>query len=687
MNRCPLIPDWLRVGGCFILTAISGLLPAANAQTSEIPDSSRVALENRLFELELATVTGEDSGTSKQDALRNVRTIASEQIVTMGAHSLRDLLRSQLNFEVAQDPILGAATKMNGLGGRSVNVLIDGVPLTGRMNDNVDLSQVALNDVERIEIIDGPMAVEFGTNSLAGTINIITKTDLAARTTFEGNVQYESVGVQSQSVALSTNHKGRHHSLNLSRYYFDGWSPKDRNWDGFSDYLADSARTQLWNPKLQHTINWKTQYQIGKWLIKPRFNGMIEQIENKGAPRQPYGQTAFDDQYTTRRWIPVLEAKRYRTDGKSWSFLASYQRFWRSRKAFVTDLTNLEITPLEGTAQDTTSMHSFQTRGSGDILENGPWSIQVGWDLNHQTFTSRRMESPTKSISDAAMFAHTQWKRNQMKWKLGLRQAYNSQFASPLLPSVHGLWKSGAQRVRVSYAKGFRAPSLKELYFQFVDINHSLYGNENLEPETSHYGQLTWGVDRDLFAVSAELFTNFIQNQIGLIDQLDGTYRYQNFAQFQAQGFKVNGEIRGEKWTIGSAASVIGSQQKTNRNSDSFPRFTSVESATQIQWRANASFHLGASVRFIGPTQRVVSTEFESVQQQQTEGYSWVDAHVQWTSPSQRWQLTAIAKNLTNVTTVTNAANNAAHSPTNTLMSWGRSLNLRLNYRIESRNH
>ena len=662
-----------------------GLTSKTVAQMSNPADSSWTSFEERLFELELATVTGESSGTIKRDAMRSVRTIESKEIVTMGAHSLRDLMRSQLNFEVAQDPILGASMKMNGLGGRSVNVLVDGVPLTGRMSDNIDLSQIALSDVERIEIIDGPMAVEFGTNSLSGTINIITKTDLAARHALEGTLQYESVGVQSQSVAWSTNSNGKHHSFNLSRYYFDGWSPSDANWDGFADYSADSTRTQLWNPKLQHSVNWKTQYQLGSWLIKPRFNGLFERIDNKGAPRLPYAQSAFDDRYSTRRWMPVIEAKHYNRDGTAWSILASYQRFWRSREAFSTDLTSLETAPLDATAQDTTSMHSFQTRGSGSVWKQGSWDLQVGWDVNHQTFASKRMESGTKSITDAALFTQAQWESDNIKWKFGLRKAYNSRFGAPFLPSALGLWKNGAQRMRLSYAKGFRAPSLKELYFRFVDINHSLYGNENLAPETSHFGQLDWSWAQEKFEVSSQLFTNFIQDQIGLIDQQDGTFRYQNFAQFQAQGIKVNADFRSERWIIGGASSVLNSQQKANATSAAFPRFTSLECSSRIEWKAHTTFSMGASLRWIGPTQRVVSSNFESIQQQQTDAYSWLDAHVQWKSPSQRWQVTATAKNLTNVTSIASLANNAAHASSSTLLSWGRSFNLRLNYRIESR--
>ena len=682
---------------CFLTMALSSLsvheasargneISTPNAADSTDLDSAWMSWTDRLFEIEMATVTGEAEGTKEKDALRPIRTIASEEITKLGAHSLRDLMRSQLNFEVSQDPILGAALKMNGLGGRSVNVLIDGVPLTGRLNDNLDLSQIALNNVERIEIIDGPMAVEFGTNSMAGTINIITKTDLGARFIVDASAQYESVGVQSQSLSWAKNDNGRHHSLHFNRYYFDGWSPIDNTWDGFADYQADSSRTRLWNPKLQHTLEWKTQFRLGQWLIKPRLSGIFEEIENKGTPRQPYGETAFDDRYNTRRILPAVEIKHYGPGGKVWKVLASYQSFWRSREAFSTNLSNLETAPLDANSQDTTSMHTFQNRGNGDLLKNEAWKLSMGWDLNHQTFTSKRTESRAQSMTDAALFTQTQWSNDQTRLQLGLRKAYNSMFDSPLLPSIHGVRKHGNQRIRISYARGFRAPSLKEMYFRFVDINHTLYGNLNLTPETSDFAQIGWALQQEQIELSAQLFSNFVQNQIGLIDQLDGTYRYQNFAQFQAQGMKFNGEMNRKKWALNGAVSFISSEQQITTSQEAFARMNSTECAVRFDWKALDQINFGTSIRWIGPTQRAVSEAYEAVNQQSTDAYSWLDAHVQWSAPSGRWQFTATAKNLCDVTSIVSASSGSIHAPSSALMSWGRSFNFRLNYRIESRN-
>lgn len=650
-------------------------------------DSLGLDFTNKLFQIDMATVTGEARGTTQRGAIRPMRTIQSEDIEQLGAHSLRDVLRSQLNFTIAQDPVLGASMKMNGLGGRSVNILIDGVPLSGRLNDNIDLSQIALNNIERIEIIDGPMAVEFGTNSLAGTINVITKTDIAARFAIDATAQYESVGVQSQSIALIKNQNGMHHSLHFNRYYFDGWSPYDAAWDGFSDYLADSSRTQLWNPKLQNTLEYKAHYQVNNWLIKPRFKGIIERIENKGAPRQPYNEYAFDDQYFTRRMIPAVEAKHYGENGETVELMASYQQYWRSRKAYTTDLTNLESTTLDPSNQDTTIMNTFQSRGSGHYFVKLPLKLKAGYDANHQTFSSHRMEGNVQSMTNVALFTQANWAVENIRLQFGLRIAHNSMFNAPFLPSFNGMRKMGEHRLRIAYARGFRAPSLKELHFRFVDINHALYGNLNLTPETSNFGQLSWTWNHQNLELASQIFTNFVSNQIDLVDQLDDTFRYQNFANFQAQGVKINGALQGKRLKLDAASSLISSQQQIDTDAEFLARNNALECSARINWNAAKAVNIGTSIRWVGPTQRIISSGEDTVEQMETDAYSWCDAHIRYTSNSQRWSITATAKNITNVSQILSASSGGVHSSGSTLLSWGRSFNFRVNYRIESKKH
>lgn len=64
--------------------------------------------------------------------------IDSKQFQRMAANNLGDALRNELNVQLAQDNVLGTSLSMQGLGGQNVKLLIDGVPVIGRQDGNVD---------------------------------------------------------------------------------------------------------------------------------------------------------------------------------------------------------------------------------------------------------------------------------------------------------------------------------------------------------------------------------------------------------------------------------------------------------------------------------------------------------------------------------------------------------------------
>merc|ERR1711965_356759 len=93
----------------------------------------------------------------------------------MAAVTLKDVLVNQNNIRVAQDNVLGSSMSLQGMSGQNIKILIDGIPVIGRLNGNIDISQINLNTIERIEIIEGPLSVNYGTDALAGTINLISQ--------------------------------------------------------------------------------------------------------------------------------------------------------------------------------------------------------------------------------------------------------------------------------------------------------------------------------------------------------------------------------------------------------------------------------------------------------------------------------------------------------------------------------
>ncbi|MEM6379407.1 MAG: TonB-dependent receptor plug domain-containing protein, partial [Bacteroidota bacterium] len=120
-------------------------------------------------------VTAQYAPTDSRNAVQNIRTIKRLAIEQQGANNLEQLLQQDVNIRIRQDLLLGSSMSLLGIGGENIKIMIDGVPVVGRLDGNIDISQINLNNIERIEIVEGPMAVSYGTDALGGVINLITK--------------------------------------------------------------------------------------------------------------------------------------------------------------------------------------------------------------------------------------------------------------------------------------------------------------------------------------------------------------------------------------------------------------------------------------------------------------------------------------------------------------------------------
>src|SRR5690606_7325616 len=108
-----------------------------------------------------------------------------------------------------------------------------------------------------------------------------------------------------------------------------------------------------------------------------------------------------------------------------------------------------------------------------------------------------RLKEGSNRISDYAFFLSSEITPNaKINIRPGIRIIENSVYdAPPVIPSVNtkfGITKN--LDFRLAYARGFRSPSLRELYFNFYDANHQIVGNPDLKAETSHSftGSLNW---------------------------------------------------------------------------------------------------------------------------------------------------------------------------------------------------
>ncbi len=101
--------------------------------------------------LDEVVITAQHEEKTVGESVHLVRVITNRRIAEQAAVNLQDLLRMEPGMRLGQDNILGSSLSIQGLSGQNVKILIDGVPVIGRLNWNVDLSQLNLNTIERIE--------------------------------------------------------------------------------------------------------------------------------------------------------------------------------------------------------------------------------------------------------------------------------------------------------------------------------------------------------------------------------------------------------------------------------------------------------------------------------------------------------------------------------------------------------
>ena len=123
-------------------------------------------------------VTGQINTQTLKNAVHQIRVITKDRIEKQGATNLQTVLKNELNISFSQDAATGGSDiTMMGMKGQNVKILIDGIAMVGRQgtSNEININQIDINTIERIEIVEGPMAVVYGADALAGVINIITK--------------------------------------------------------------------------------------------------------------------------------------------------------------------------------------------------------------------------------------------------------------------------------------------------------------------------------------------------------------------------------------------------------------------------------------------------------------------------------------------------------------------------------
>ena len=371
--------------------------------------------------------------------------ISQKDISRSNSVRLNDILNEQTGLITVSDFGGGEGIQMQGLDSEYTLILVDGVPLVGRLAGTLDISRITVGNIKQIEVVRGASSSLYGSEALGGVINIITETP---KNGFDGNMNYRIGSFDTHDLGTNISYKKKKLGIStfINRYSSNGYD------------LNENDDLNTVDPFRNYTLNAKLTYDFSKntdVLVSGKY---YNQKQDYVASSLLKGETKIDDWNT--------HIKLNHTYNKKWS---SYFEF------YTTQYNAREY--LEDQNQSSTSNAFYkqllirpEIRATYNPNKNSAFIAGIGF--NHETLN--RTDFTEKPIYNSP-YAYLQYDGNPTKKLnviLGARfdnhNKYKSQF-SPKAALRYELNDKLAVKGSVGY--GFKAPDFRQLYFDFTNTS------------------------------------------------------------------------------------------------------------------------------------------------------------------------------------------------------------------------
>jgi outer membrane receptor for ferrienterochelin and colicins len=629
-------------------------------------------------ELDNVVVTGQYKPQSAKNSVYQVRTITAERIQKQGAVNLQTVLNNELNIRFSQDVATGGSDiTMMGLRGQNVKILVDGLPMTGRQgtSNEININQIDINTIDRIEIVEGPMSVVYGADALAGVINIITKKATATKLTVTARLHEETIGkeyglqqgIHNQSVSVSYRKKNWELGGGFAHNFFGGWRD------------TVTGRELVWHKKDQLLANGFIAYHKNKFNIRYRLDGLDEVITNPGNYLffQPASgeMLAQDQEYLTRRLMHQLQSSYFVNSKLNFQLQSTFSDY--SRQVFSTTVsqqTGKVALDMATGRQAIVNFTGFTFRTLANYKVSDFLSFQPGVDINLDRGNGERLNDGKNKVDDYAFFITSEiTPSKKVNIRPGVRVIKNSVYdAPPVVPSLNTKFTvSKNLDLRLAYASGFRSPSLRELYFNFFDANHQILGNPELKAETSNSftGSLNWSKTTKGEVAYTTVLGGFYNSVKNLIDYAvsasdPNIFILTNVTNSKTAGVNLNTMAKYKTWNFSVGGSYTGFYNDYAANDETLP---------QLQWSAEINSTIGYAFpkmgmdvnlfyKFTGKRPFYAVNSNQQVVLTEQEGYHMADITLNKRAFSY-FSFTAGIRNLFNVDRITsNYASGGVHT-------------------------
>ena len=603
---------------------VFGLVLSCTAQTQM---AQNVLMTDSIQEV---VVTGTGTQHLLKDAPVQTEVISGRQLQQYAGKSIEDILSGLTASFAFNENDMGSHLQMNGLGNSYVLILIDGRRLHGDNGGENDLSLIDPHNIEKIEIVKGASSALYGSDAIAGVINIITKKHREQGVMVENTSRFGSYGDIRQHNGIALNFGKFSSYTNFQLQHSDGWQNTSEEALSQTEYHITDSRNK--------TVNRHTNWQIAEHLtyqLTPKIelyaDGSIywKRIYRPCGKHPGVDVKTYDMQYNNASVSVGGKWKLNETD------VITLDADWK-RHAYKYVYTDTTLTDGYVNGRFTNYYPYFP--GDVDLQSDQrlthitlkgvfrlPYQQQLsaGFDYRYDWLEApMRVNGGKATDNTQALYVQDEWALlNPLYLTAGLRLTRNEGFGTRLTPKLSAMLKVKDLRLRATWSQGYKTPTPKELHYQYVrNMNGVLLylGNSDLKAQTSNYFGLSAEYSIGNLTMTLSGYYNKVDNMIALVTipaseapgdlivQYDPrrVRQYQNMEDAKTYGVDFTARYQTKHFTVGGSYSYLDSKAHQYDTEDEVMKEVTIDGMAhhKANWYATWNhdftkcYHLGIGI-------------------------------------------------------------------------------------------
>lgn len=493
------------------LTWLAVALPLSSVH-AQIHQKRDTAIVCKSMSLNPVVVTGSGHHQRLGTTVTPVHVITAKEISEQGISTFSDALtRTMPQISMAPNS-MGSQLRLNGLGGKYILVLINGRKLSGEISNNADLQRINMSRVKRIEVLDGAASSLYGSDAIAGVINIITEQPVSDLISVTSDTKVSGKGQLTESVNLDIYSKGFGSYTSFTHDRADSYRVNDYEYVSGNEGETQRSISPLFSGYRSNIFGQKFTWQpIEKLALNTGVEYSRKITDRPNTNPDIPGGLDYEMRYKSLRWNVGGIYKFTNRNSLQADFTVDRYRYG---KEYDVETKTYKIGDYIQSKKQ--RMMEGELKAVLGLTENSTTIIGADWRQDNLVTSTGNIDESVYTLAGYAQ--HEMLLAKGLKAMLGARYTYHCEFASHLTPKVALMYSIWKMNFRATYSNGFRAPGMDELYYRYFSVNRGKpqvsFGNKDLSPEKSHYVSFSAEYRADRFALSVMGYMNFINDMI-----------------------------------------------------------------------------------------------------------------------------------------------------------------------------